>query len=171
MSPLLTPRLALREFTLADVDDLARSDGDDRVMRFLGTGLKGRGRDEVATGLARTIEGYAKRPGYGLLHASRRDDGRYVGACGLFPVPEGEEIEIAYRLPFDCWGRGYATEMARAVLDHGFRTLGLTHIVGLTWPENGASQRVLRKCGMRERGIETHYGRDMRAFVAERPSA
>jgi RimJ/RimL family protein N-acetyltransferase len=115
------------------------------------------------------IDGYAKRPGFGLLHASRRDDGTFVGACGLFPVPEGDEIEIAYRLPFDSWGHGYATEMAQAVLDHGFAALGLARIVGLTWPENVASQRVLRKIGMRERGVETRYGRPMQVFVADRP--
>jgi RimJ/RimL family protein N-acetyltransferase len=167
--PLLTPRLALREFTTGDADDLMRSDGDARVMRWLGAGLAPRSREEVEAGLARMVNGYVQRPGFGLLHASRRDDGSFVGACGLFPVPEGDEIEIAYRLPFDAWGRGYATEMARAVLDHGFRTLGLERIVGLTWPENVASQNVLRKLGMRERGVETHYGRAMRVFVAGRP--
>ncbi len=137
-------------------------------MRYLGAGLRGRSREEVASGLEHMAAGYAERPGYGLLHASRRDDGRFVGACGLFPVPEGREIEIAYRLPFACWGHGYATEMARAVLAHGFGTLGLERVVGLTWPENVASQNVLRKIGMRERGVETHYGRDMLVFVAER---
>lgn len=166
--PLLTPRLALREFRPGDVDDLLASDGDDRVMRYLGTGLSGRSRDEVAASLARMVDGYARRPGYGLLHASRRDDGRFVGACGLFPIPEGGEIEIAYRLPVACWGQGYATEMARRVLAHGFDTLGLARVVGLTWPENAASQNVLRKLGLRERGVETHYGRDMVVFVAER---
>jgi RimJ/RimL family protein N-acetyltransferase len=55
------------------------------------------------------------------------------------------------------------------VLAHGFDTLGLERVVGLTWPENVASQHVLRKLGMRERGVETHYGRDMLVFVAERP--
>ncbi len=166
--PLVTPRLVLREFTVGDVGDLVRSDGDDRVMRYLGAGLSGRTREQVAESLVQMVDGYAKRPGYGLLHASRRDDGRFVGACGLFPVPEGGEIEIAYRLPQDCWGQGYATEMARAVLEHGFRTLGLARIVGLTWPQNVASQNVLRKVGMRERGLATHYGREMLVFVAER---
>lgn len=168
--PLLTPRLALREFVPGDGDDLLQCDGDDRVMRYLGAGLTGRTREEVAASLERMREGYAKRPGYGLLHASRRDDGRFVGACGLFPVPEGREIEIAYRLPVACWGRGYATEMARAVVAHGFGTLGLAHIVGLTWPENLASQNVLRKLGFRVRGVEMHYGRDMLVFVAEAPT-
>ena len=163
-----TPRLVLREFTLADVDDLLRADGDARVMRYLANGLAPRSRDEVAAGLERAQQNYVERPGYGSLHGSRKDDGRFVGCCGLFPVPEGDDIEIAYRLPVDCWGEGYATELAGAVLRHGFATLGLSRVLGLTWPENGASQRVLVKIGMRPLGTEAHYGRPMQVYVAER---
>jgi RimJ/RimL family protein N-acetyltransferase len=165
---LVTARLALREFTVSDVDDLLQSDGDARVMRYLANGLAPRTREEVAAGLGRAAKGYAERPGYGLLHASRRDDGRFVGGCGLFKLPDGEDVEIAYRLPLAWWGHGYATEMAGAVLAHAFDTLELRRVIGLTWPENGASQRVLRKIGMREEGVAEHYGRPMQVFVAER---
>lgn len=168
MSVLLeTPRLSLREFRSGDVDDLFRSDGDGRVMRYLANGLEARTREQVEGSLARMVAAQAERPGYGLLHASRRDDGVFVGGCGLFQVPEGEAIEIAYRLPFDCWGHGYATEMARAVLAHGFDKLGLQRIIGLTWPENLPSQRVLQKIGMQHTGTETHYGREMLVFAAQ----
>jgi RimJ/RimL family protein N-acetyltransferase len=165
---LHTRRLALREFTPGDVDDLLRSDGDARVMRYLGNGLAPRSRDEVAASIGRLSNFYRERPGFSLLHAS--EDGRFVGACGLFDIPEGDGVEIAYRLPFDCWGRGYATEMAEAVLAHGFDTLSLSRIVGLTWPENVASQRVLIKIGMQRCGVEQHYGREMHVFAARRPA-
>ena len=163
-----TPRLVLREFTVADVDDLLRSDGDARVMRYLANGLAPRSRAEVAGSLERTQQHYVERPGYGSLHASRKDDGRFVGCCGLFKVPEGDDIEIAYRLPVDCWGEGYATELAGVVLNHGFATLGLSRVLGLTWPENVASQRVLVKLGMRAVGLEVRYRRSMQVYVAER---
>jgi RimJ/RimL family protein N-acetyltransferase len=163
---LRTRRLALREFTLDDVDDLLRSDGDARVMRYLANGLAPRTRDEVAASIGRLSSLYGERPGYALLHAS--EAGRYVGACGLFDIPEGDDVEIAYRLPFDCWGRGYATEMAAAVLAHGFGMLSLERIIGLTWPDNVASQRVLVKIGMQPRGVERHYGREMNVFAASR---
>ena len=163
---LHTRRLALREFTPGDVDDLLRSDGDARVMRYLANGLAPRSRDEVAASIGRLSNLYRERPGFSLLHAS--EAGRFVGACGLFDIPEGDGVEIAYRLPFDCWGRGYATEMAAVVLAHGFDTLSLPRIVGLTWPENVASQRVLIKIGMQRRGTERHYGRDMHVFAASR---
>ena len=107
----------------------------------------------------------AAHPGYGLLHASRADDGLFVGGCGLYPLPESDtaDIEIAYRLPHDCWGQGYATEMARGVLEHGFVTLRLARIVGVTHPENLPSQRVLCKLGMRAEGTAVHFGRWMRS--------
>jgi RimJ/RimL family protein N-acetyltransferase len=164
---LETPRLVLREFTAQDVDDLHRCDGDARVMRWLGAGLPPRSREEVADAIEGLQTTYAERPGYGLLDARRRDDGRFVGACGIFPVPEGDDIEIAYRLPFDCWGQGYATEMARAVLAHAHGMLRLPRVIGLTWPENEASSRVLEKIGMRRRGTALHYGRPMSLYVSE----
>jgi len=167
---LSTPRLVLRPFTPGDVDDLLSMDGDARVMRYIGTGLGPRTRDEVAASIGRIVAFAAEHPGMSLLHASTRDEGRFVGGCGLFPLPEGGDVEIAYRLPFDCWGRGYATEAARAVLAHGFATLALARIVGVTFPDNAASQQVLRKIGMREDGQAEHYGRTMQMFVADAPA-
>lgn len=168
MTPLATPRLVLRHFAPGDLDDLFAMDGDDRVMRYLGSGLAGRTREECERGLERMVKQSAVRPGYGLLHASLREGGAFVGGCGLFPVPEGDDIEIAYRLPYAQWGHGYATEMARAVLEHGLTTLGLQRIVGLTWPENVASQRVLEKIGMQREADAEHYGRTMFVYSATR---
>ena len=87
--------------------------------------MKGRTRAESDVSLERMVARATATPGYGLLHASRGADGYFVGGCGLFPMPEGDGIELAYRLRHDCWGQGYATEMARAVLAHGFGALGL----------------------------------------------
>jgi RimJ/RimL family protein N-acetyltransferase len=167
---LVTERLRLRAFTPADADDLLTMDGDARVMRYIGTGLQPRTRAEVEASIGRIIDFAARHPGMSLLHASTRDAGRFVGGCGLFPLPDDSAIEIAYRLPHACWGQGYATEAARAVLAHGFETLALPRIVGVTFPENVPSQRVLLKIGMREDGDAEHYGRTMRVFVANAPA-
>jgi len=166
MTPIATPRLVLRHFEPRDLPDLFVMDGDDRVMRYIGTGMAGRTREQCAEALPRILAKAVERPGYGLLHASRRDSGAFVGAGGLFPLPETAEVEIAYRLPFACWGQGYATEIARAVLAHGFATLGLARVVGLTFPENVPSQRVLEKIGMRREPDAEHYGRVMRVYAA-----
>lgn len=168
MTPLVTPRLVLRHFTGDDAADLFSMDSDDRVMRYLGAGLRGRSREEVQTAVERMAERAAAKPGYGLLHASLREGGGFVGGCGLFPLQDTGDIEIAYRLPYACWGRGFATEMARAVLEHAFATLDLRRIVGLTWPENAPSQRVLEKIGLRAEGEAVHYGRTMRIYAVSR---
>jgi RimJ/RimL family protein N-acetyltransferase len=168
VKPIETPRLVLRHFERGDVDDLFAMDSDDRVMRYLGSGLSGRSRTECEQGIERMVRTAAERPGYGLLHASLRDGGGFVGGCGLFPLPEGGDIEIAYRLPHARWGQGFATEMARAVLEHGFANLGLRRIVGVTWPENAPSQRVLEKIGMRREADAEHYGRTMQVYAATR---
>ena len=168
MTTLATPRLQLRPFADGDLDDLYAMDSDDRVMRYLANGLKGRTREECARLLERMAANALSRPGYGLLHASLRDGGHFVGGCGLFPLADSNDVEIAYRLPFASWGRGYATEMARAVLAHGFVNLGLTRIIGLTCPENVPSQRVLEKIGMQPEADAEHYGRVMRVYSATR---
>ena len=165
---LETPRLVLRPFTPADADDLLTMDGDARVMRYIGTGLGPRTRAEVEASIGRIIDYAAQHPGMSLLHVSTRDAGRFVGGCGLFALPDESAIEIAYRFAHASWGKGYATEGARAVLAHGFATLGLPRIVGVTFPENVPSQRVLVKIGMRPDGEAEHYGRTMRMFVADR---
>jgi RimJ/RimL family protein N-acetyltransferase len=169
MTRIETPRLVLRDFTREDVDDLLSMDGDDRVMRYLGSGLKGRTRAEVEQTIARIVERAQARLGYGLLHASERDTGNFAGGCGVFPLESTDDVEIAYRLPVAQWGRGYATEMARAVLRHAFESLALARVVGITWPENVPSQRVLERIGMRFVHEATHYGRTMRVYEAERP--
>jgi ribosomal-protein-alanine N-acetyltransferase len=169
MTRIETPRLVLRDFTARDVDDLYEMDRDDRVMRYLGAGLKGRTRAEVEQAIARVVERARSQPGYGLLHASVRDSGEFAGACGVFPLEATREVELAYRLPFAQWGRGYATEMAAAVLRHALGALGLARVVGLTWPQNVPSQRVLEKIGMRFDREATHYERTMRVYVADRP--
>lgn len=168
MPVLVTARLVLRPFAAGDVDDLHTMDGDDRVMRTIGSGLAGRTRDACAQALERIIAFAAAHPDHGLLHASRRDDGTFVGGCGLYPLPGTTDTEVAYRLPFACWGHGYATEMAAAALAHGFGAMGLARIVGVTHLDNVASQRVLAKIGMRAEGVAVHYEREMRVFAAFR---
>ena len=81
-------------------------------------------------------------------------------------VPDTVVIEVGYRLAPKAWGRGYATEGARAVVGYGFRELGLARIIGLTHPDNVASQRVLTKAGLVDAGWGEYYGRLLRLFAA-----
>jgi RimJ/RimL family protein N-acetyltransferase len=100
--------------------------------------------------------------------AGERASGRFIGWFSLNYVPKTVEVEVGYRLLPHAWGRGFATEGARALVSHGFETLGLYRIIGLTHPDNAASQRVLQKAGLRDAGWGRYYDRNLRVFVAER---
>jgi RimJ/RimL family protein N-acetyltransferase len=68
------------------------------------------------------------------------------------------DVEVAYRLTRGAWGRGIATEAARALVAHALGPLGLSRVVAVTYPENRASQRVLDKLGFERRGLREYKG-------------
>jgi RimJ/RimL family protein N-acetyltransferase len=80
----------------------------------------------------------------------------FLGWCGIFPLEDSGLLEIGYRYVRGAWGQGVGTEAACAVLDHGFRVLGLDPIVAVAHPENRASRQVLEKIG-----LARHYGLDL----------
>lgn len=161
-----TQRLALREIGAADIEALYRLDRDPGVMRYIGDGSVGTLEGATAA-VARAIRYYALYPGLGKWRAEERASGRFVGWFSLNYVPRTVEVEVGYRLLPSAWGHGFATEGARALLTYGFETLGLYRIIGLTHPDNGASQRVLQKAGLRDAGWGRYYDRNLRVFVAE----
>ena len=71
-----------------------------------------------------------------------------IGWNGLQYLPETDEVEVGYLLSRQFWGQGYATEGTKISLEFGFKKLGLKRIIGLTHPNNKASQKVLLKCGL-----------------------
>jgi RimJ/RimL family protein N-acetyltransferase len=86
--------------------------------------------------------------GYGHWAITTREDGLVVGWCGLEYLTELEETEVAYLLSQRVWGRGYASEAARAAVRFGFDEARLQGIIGLVHPDNVASISVLEKCGL-----------------------
>lgn len=142
MTLLATARLELRPLAEEHLELLVALDADPAVMRFL-TGRAGT-REEV---LARWVP----RVGGGWWAAFSAD--AFVGWFGLNPATkpaydEGD-LELGYRLGRDAWGRGLATEGARAVVRHGFATTEAPRIAADTMAVNAASRRVLEKVGMR----------------------
>src|SRR4029077_12564650 len=111
---------------------------------------------------------YPLYPGLGNWRAQRRDTGKFIGWFSLKYIPDTVEIEVGYRLSPEAWGQGYATEGARELVRYGFDELGLERIIGITHPDNAASQRVLMKCGMAPSGWGRYYGYRVRRFVTTR---
>lgn len=96
-----------------------------------------------------TIKNYDhyKKYGYGRWAAIRKEDNAFVGWCGL-KMNEDEILDIGYRFFKKYWGKGYATETAKATLKYGFEILKLEEIIGRAAKENIASIKVLEKLGM-----------------------
>ncbi len=152
MEVIRTERLALRPFDMDDLDALAQVLDDPEVMRYVGKGeARGRTREESERTLRSILEEH-ERWGHGLLAATtpEENDGRPIGWCGLirWSLEGVEEVEVAYLLGRPYWGKGYATEAATAVRDHGLRVLGRRRLVSLIYPDNAASVRVAEKVGM-----------------------
>ena len=107
--------------------------------------------------------------GYGLWRACQRDGGRPVGLCGLVKRDGLKDPDIGYAFLASVWGRGYASEAARACLDHARRALRLGRIVAITTPGNTASQAVLKKIGLKAEGVVRLPGNDEDSayFVSE----
>lgn len=159
--PIETERLVLRSFRLEDAPALhERVLGDPEVMRFIPRG----GAPSVERTRA-AIERYVaheRAHGYSLWAVELRDTGELIGDCGLYRVEgAGPEVEVAYHLGRPWWGRGYATEAAKAALDFGFREAGLAEIVAICFPDHAASRRVMEKAGMRYAGTAHHYDLDL----------
>ena len=147
---LTTERLALRRMTGDDLDWLAALYRDVDVTRHLG-GLKTR--EQVADMMrTRILEYYEANPGLGVWMTIERATGEQVGFHLLNNIQGETIIQVGYGLAKSAWGRGYATEMASAVLRHGFAGLGLPRIAGIASLPNVASQRVLEKIGLERNG-------------------
>jgi len=82
----------------------------------------------------------------------RRDDSQLIGAINLMRKPRFDRAEMGYWIGVPFWGQGYCTEAARAIIDYGFRELGLIKIVGTHLTRNPASGRVMTKVGLTQEG-------------------
>lgn len=158
---LVTERLALRRFTPADAGNLLTLDGDPAVMRFLDSRTKSLDQIEAEV-LPRFLAFHTRYPGFGYWAAELRSDGAFIGWFGLRAVTptagammywpdatSGTDVaELGYRLRRSAWGRGYATEGARALVRRAFGELGVTEIVATAMSDNTGSRAVMAKAGL-----------------------
>lgn len=159
-----TERLLLRTFTKKDATLIYQLNLDPEVIRFTLDSL--RNIDHAKEVLENTI-----LPQYSLYNHGRwavhlKPGREFIGWCGLKTRPEphltddgqGNETDLGYRFIQAAWGRGYATEAAKACIQYGFEKLNIPRLVGRALPGNKASIRVLEKCGMKYTGEEIIEG-------------
>ena len=155
MHEIETARLRLRQFTPADLGDLARIVADPEVMKYLGRVPGPLTAAEAETFLHSMIAHWA-RHGFGRWAVVEKQGGQLAGCAG-FRSHEGV-AELNYLLDKPFWGAGLATEIAGACLRRGFGGHGFDLIVAFARPGNAASRRVLGKAGLRCLGETVAYG-------------
>lgn len=145
---LETKRLYIREFVQADLEDLHAMNSNPEVMKYIfGRPLA---KEESQKFLNIYFETYKKTPGLGNFAAFEKDTQKFIGWVCLRPYSEDpEQIELGYRLNPQNWGKGYATELAQAIVAHGAKTMKLKEIMAIVNPENQNSRGVLAKAGLK----------------------
>lgn len=161
-----TQRLALQPFTLDDLDALAEINGDPQVMRYIGDGMPA-SRERTAERLNFIIE-HGRRYGFSVWAVRSKQTPSLIGFCGLIRLDGTTEVEVGYRFAQAHWGKGFATESARASLRYGFEELALDRIVAVVQPENIASQRVLEKLGFKYEKDARYYNTDLKYYAIAR---
>jgi RimJ/RimL family protein N-acetyltransferase len=143
---LQTPRLLFRPWTAADLGLALGLWRDAVVTEWIGGPFS---EEEVRARLAREIATFAAH-GVQYWPLVLRTSGEHVGCCGLRPYREKEGVyELGFHLHAAHWGRGYASEAARAVIGYGFDALGASALFAGHHPNNSASRRLLEKLGFR----------------------
>ena len=143
-----TKRLILRNWNSQDFTPFYKINSHPQVCQYLPNQLTESESNEFAHKIIQKF----KEQGFGLFALERKDNGTFIGYTGLntpnFDAPFMPNIEIGWRLAFDQWGQGFATEAALAVRNYAFDELNLPEIVSFTVPENTASRRIMEKIGM-----------------------
>jgi RimJ/RimL family protein N-acetyltransferase len=142
-------RICLRQWREEDRDAFAAMNSDARVMEFFLHRLSRVESDAMVDGIHKD---FSER-GFGLWAVEVPDVAPFIGFAGLavpgFSAHFTPCVEIGWRLTFEHWGRGYATEAARLALGYGFGTLALSEVVSFTSVTNHRSRAVMERLGMR----------------------
>ena len=131
-----------------DLDELFALYRDPEIRRYFPEGTLSI--EETKEELEWFLNGHPEHPELGLWATIYKENGRFIGRCGLLPwvIDERAEVEVAYLLDKAYWGRGLATEAALAIVDYAFEQLNLSRLICMMYPENHASENVARKMGM-----------------------
>jgi RimJ/RimL family protein N-acetyltransferase len=167
LSFIETERLLIRTWMPSDESALAEIFGDGETMRYIGKGYPaGLSREQTHDALATMTQRY-ERDGIGIWPVVLKETGGVIGVCGLQPLANSADVEIAYLLNGTHRGRGYAFEAASAVVEFGFRDQGFARIVAVVHPFNARSIALVRRLGMRFDRVVRAYQNDLLKYAKE----
>lgn len=162
----VTKRLYQRPWRLDDVENVWAMYGKPHVMRWIPGGAWDHSQTERF--VVRMIEMHEQER-FCIYPVLMKESDEIIGHCGLNHLERGPEIEIAYLFDEPYWGKGFATEIAAAVLERAFQTMGLERVVAVAFPENARSIAVMQRIGMKPVGIARHFNADVVKYEALRP--
>ena len=154
--PLRSERLSLIDLVDDDFTATYAMDSDALVMRYIG-GAEARPFDEYHAFITQRL-GLWVSEGFHMWAMRLHGNDEFLGWVMLKPIRDTPHVEVGYRMPQSSWGKGYASEATRTVLDYGFNVVGLNEITAVTHPDNAASQHVLTKCGLNRDGTLNYNG-------------
>ena len=163
---LRTARLHLRPIAPADRAELHAIWTEPRVRRFLWDD-RVIGLETVDDVIARSAASFAAE-GFGHFGLRETTGGPLLGSCGLYRAAPGAEPELLYSLAASVWGRGFATESARAVIRFAFDELALARLLARADVPNRASVAVMERLGMRRLGENEEWGLHLVSYALER---
>jgi len=143
---LETERLFLRKLQDYDIDDIFEMRSDEEIMRYI---REPQTKKENSLNWIKMISQHWDTQKIGFCGVIEKDTKDFVGWCGLWRLAETDEIEVGYAIKKAHWGKGFATEAAEECLKYGFEELQLKKIVAVAFPENEASQNVMKRLGMK----------------------
>jgi RimJ/RimL family protein N-acetyltransferase len=160
---LITDRLILRGWYPDDLDEYARWNADEQMMRHLPTV------DRAGTWrMMALLLGHWRMRGFGMWSVEHRETGEWMGRAGLYEEEGWPGVEMAWSIRRDRWNQGYASEAGAAAMWFGFTVLGLDRIISLPGRLNGASIRVAEKLGTRYVEPWTEQGLDWSLYAISR---
>jgi [ribosomal protein S5]-alanine N-acetyltransferase len=165
---ITTARLTLRRLRPEDANTLHLINQSEGVLQYFPNPVSPA--LEKVQGFIVGQETHWQEFGYGNWGVELKDEHELIGWAGLQYLPELDETEVGFLLDRPYWGKGYATEAARACLQFGFNQLGLEHIIALVHPGNMASRRVIEKCEMKYQDTIHLWGIKLMRFRMDHPA-
>lgn len=162
---IVTNRLMFREFSMKDIDDFYKLEKDPLVRKYI-PNIRNTTYAECKESLKKYIDKYKDGTGIQTWAVALRENRKFIGITGFRYLDELDKVEIGIRLMPDYWGSGYATETGRALIQYGFKRLGLKEIIAMAVPENERSMKSLQSIGLEFDGYGYFAGTIVAFFKA-----
>jgi ribosomal-protein-alanine N-acetyltransferase len=152
---LETERSCIRQLQESDFEGYFLLENNPAVMRYISG--KPRSREEARLRFAKQRLEYPRDPGFGMWAITLKGTQQIIGTACLNFIKDTSIRQIGYKLSPSAQGKGFATEIASALLQYGFESCGLQQISAVCDPQNKASEKVMQKAGLEYVGTGTFF--------------